>query len=183
MSEIINKGDKYIVLTDFLKFGKNQIVTIDEFKNLNNESFRVIFKEDDKNTWFLPDESNFKKIEENRITEIEPVEETQYIKISGRIERKFDQYAEFDKIVQSATTIYRQKNADYGDSFAKSIQKRGFVAALTRIEDKFQRFDNIVSTGKVEVKNESLEDTLLDMANYAIMTAIEIRRKKFEENK
>jgi hypothetical protein len=108
----------------------------------------------------------------NKITDIEPAE-------------VFNQYDEFDKIVKNASTIYRQKNADYGDSFAKSVQKRGIIAALTRIEDKFQRFDNIVSTGKIEVKNESLEDTLLDMANYCVMTVIELRRKKIlnHENK
>lgn len=115
----------------------------------------------------------------NRITGIDKII-TNDVEIEPN-QSGFDQYAEFDKIVQQQAKVYREKNADYGDSFALSIQKRGFIAALTRIEDKFQRFDNIVSTGKIEVKSESLEDTLLDMANYCIMTAIEIRRQNFEK--
>lgn len=69
---------------------------------------------------------------------------------------------------------YETKNHDYGDSFHKSVTKYGLIAALTRMSDKFERAENLILKSDQFVKNESLEDTLLDLATYAIMTAMEI---------
>ena len=69
--------------------------------------------------------------------------------------------------------LYRQKNADYGDSFGETFGKLGLVSAITRITDKVNRLQSLC-TRAAEVKNESTRDTLLDLANYAIMTIIEL---------
>lgn len=42
-----------------------------------------------------------------------------------------------------------------------------------RLEDKLQRVKNLVRNGSAAVNDESIDDTLLDLANYAIMTLIE----------
>ena len=42
-----------------------------------------------------------------------------------------------------------------------------------RLEDKLQRVKNLVRNGGAAVNDESIDDTLLDLANYAIMTLIE----------
>lgn len=69
---------------------------------------------------------------------------------------------------------YKSKNADYGNSFGDMFQELGIITAVTRIGDKFNRVKTLVKNGKAEVKDESLKDTILDMANYCIMTLIEM---------
>lgn len=69
---------------------------------------------------------------------------------------------------------YIAKNKDYGDSFGKSVRKYGLISALTRMSDKFNRLESLVLNKEQLVENESLQDTLLDLANYCIMTTIEL---------
>ena len=71
--------------------------------------------------------------------------------------------------------MYRRKNHDYGDSFHQSYVEEGIVTALFRIGDKFNRFKQLSKNpDSQQVKDESIKDTLLDLANYAIMTVLEI---------
>lgn len=71
--------------------------------------------------------------------------------------------------------IYTQKNNDYGDSFGKSIKDLGIIAAVTRIYDKMQRIISLTKKDATRlVTDETLKDTLMDMANYCIMTVIEL---------
>ena len=69
---------------------------------------------------------------------------------------------------------YIAKNKDYGDSFAKSIDKYGYVAPVVRMEDKFNRIENWILNPNQEVKSESIIDTLEDLSNYSLMLANEI---------
>ena len=78
-------------------------------------------------------------------------------------------------ICSSLNRIYEKKNHDYGDSFGTSIKTLGVIAAVTRIYDKMQRIISLTkSNEKPQVTDESLLDTLMDMANYCIMTIIEL---------
>ena len=71
---------------------------------------------------------------------------------------------------------YAKKNADYGDSFGKTYRDLGIISAITRINDKFNRLVSLARRpNNQQVLDESISDTLLDMANYAIMTAIELQ--------
>lgn len=70
------------------------------------------------------------------------------------------------------TGVYAKKNSDYGDAFGKSIDKHGMKAAIVRMEDKLGRLDALTSGTDQQVFDEKLEDTVLDLANYAIMTAM-----------
>jgi hypothetical protein len=79
-------------------------------------------------------------------------------------------------ICAELTNTYRKKNADYGNSFSKAVEKYGLVSALTRISDKFNRLESLILHKEQEVKDESVQDTLLDLANYCIMTVMEIRK-------
>jgi len=81
------------------------------------------------------------------------------------------------QICERLNDIYRRKNADYGDSFGKSFAKHGLYSAVIRLEDKFNRLENLVSKN-AEVQDETITDTLLDMANYAIMAIIELEGTK-----
>lgn len=68
---------------------------------------------------------------------------------------------------------YRDKNADYGDSFSKSYQEFGMTAPIIRMSDKMERLKSL-SKAEAKVKDESKRDTLIDLANYAMMTVIEL---------
>lgn len=91
---------------------------------------------------------------------------------------KFERHME---ICKNLNDVYRKKNHDYGDSFSDTYKKLGIISAITRITDKYNRLVSLATKpdNEREVLDESINDTLLDMANYCIMTLIE---KELEEN-
>ena len=68
---------------------------------------------------------------------------------------------------------YEKKNNDYGDSFARVRKEEGHTAILVRLKDKLYRLETILHGAEIKVKDETIEDTLLDMANYCIMELVE----------
>ena len=84
---------------------------------------------------------------------------------------KVDKHA---KICEQLNEIYAKKNHDYGDSFGISFKEEGMAMVRIRLGDKFNRFKTLSRGGEQQVKDESIRDTLIDLANYAIMTLIEI---------
>lgn len=90
---------------------------------------------------------------------------------------KAEQHAE---ICLELNEIYKKKNHDYGDSFGETYRKLGIISAVTRITDKVNRLASLCTKPHDEqrVLDESIEDTLLDAANYCIMTAVELRGAK-----
>lgn len=79
-------------------------------------------------------------------------------------------------IVLGLNELYERKNADYGDSFAQARAEVPFYT-LGKLYDKFSRYKNIVLSGEETKVNETIEDTLLDMANYCIMEVLERRNE------
>lgn len=91
---------------------------------------------------------------------------------TAMMEQKINKHA---KVCDMLHETYVKKNHDYGDSFGKSVQKRGLVAAMVRMEDKWNRLDNLtLHSESMQVKDEAIADTLLDLANYCIMTYMEL---------
>lgn len=72
---------------------------------------------------------------------------------------------------------YINKNHDYGDSFGEMFQELGIITAVTRIGDKYNRLKSLAKKEEACVKDETIVDTLLDMANYCIMSVIELQEK------
>jgi hypothetical protein len=85
---------------------------------------------------------------------------------------KGDQHQELCKKLNDT---FRKKNEDYGDSFGKQFAEYGELSAAIRLEDKLARFKQLIKN-QAKVKDESKIDTLLDMANYAIMTVMELEK-------
>ena len=76
--------------------------------------------------------------------------------------------------------LYEKKNRDYGDSFHKTYLEESMAMARIRLTDKLERFKKLTREGGQEVKDESIRDTLIDLANYAIMTVMEMDRESAE---
>lgn len=91
-----------------------------------------------------------------------------------------DKTAKHMTICKQLNQTYQEKNADYGDSFSETYQKLGIISAVTRISDKTNRLISLAGKTEAErmVKIESISDTLLDLANYAIMTLAELEEAK-----
>ena len=96
--------------------------------------------------------------------------------VNKKPKENMDNLADHAGICAELTNTYRKKNADYGNSFSRAVEKYGLVSALTRISDKFNRLESLILHKEQEVKDESVQDTLLDLANYCIMTVMEIRK-------
>lgn len=92
------------------------------------------------------------------------------------------EYQQMKALYAGLLETWRKKNADYGNSFDKGVQKRGYVSALCRIDDKFNRIDELLSSGVQLVDDESVKDTLLDLANYCVMLVRYIQEKENEIN-
>lgn len=89
--------------------------------------------------------------------------------------------------------LTQKKNNDYSGNNDnpflnyESIEKldittteRGF---MVRMLDKYNRINSFIKQGVFLVIEEKIEDTLLDLANYAIMMAAYIKHKKQINNK
>lgn len=86
---------------------------------------------------------------------------------------------DFEQVTSEMRELYKQKNHDYGNSFGRSFQKYGLISAITRMSDKWERIDSLCQK-QAEVKDESIRDTLIDLANYCVMTIMELDKKKAE---
>lgn len=86
----------------------------------------------------------------------------------------------YDAIFAEAKALALRKNADYGNENITSLGEEG---VFVRMHDKVARLKQLVWNRKTgEVKTESVEDTYLDLLNYAIF-ALMLRRGTFESDK
>lgn len=75
--------------------------------------------------------------------------------------------------------LYSVKNERYGDSFSNSYKQWGIASPVIRLQDKMNRICELTKNPKLEAEtDESLYDSIIDLANYAIMTAMELEEVK-----
>lgn len=85
----------------------------------------------------------------------------------------------FGNLAKQITKTYEKKDTDYKGSYHESVERYGYVAGIVRMSDKFHRAENLLIGGKEALVNdESAVDTLLDLASYSIMLAIEVINRK-----
>lgn len=86
--------------------------------------------------------------------------------------------------LESMKNLYLKKNHDYGDSVSKTFDEYGLVSFLVRMDDKMNRIKTLNKIQDTAVRGEKIEDTLLDLANYAILalTEIEFRKNRLLQN-
>jgi hypothetical protein len=84
-----------------------------------------------------------------------------------------DRQEQLQKVHSEALELFKKKNADYGDAFAKY----GTTGVIMRMGDKIERFVSITKTGINLVETEGLRDTLIDLHNYAAMAIMLLDEK------
>lgn len=82
----------------------------------------------------------------------------------------------FREITNSMAKLYEIKNNDYGNSFTDLYKEFGLTSSIIRLTDKLNRLKSLNKNTQL-VKDESIRDTLLDCANYCIMTVMEMENK------
>ena len=90
----------------------------------------------------------------------------------------------FKVITDEMLDLYEIKNKNYGDSFSKQFQEYGLTSVCIRLEDKLNRLKSLnkqISEAKngivdIDVDDESIKDTLIDLANYSVLAIMEISK-------
>lgn len=88
----------------------------------------------------------------------------------------------FIKYTNYLADTLQEKNLAYGDSFTKTMDNWGLEALGIRLSDKLSRIASLVKQGKLKENDESLEDTLLDLAGYAVLGIKYLKEHKDELN-
>ena len=83
----------------------------------------------------------------------------------------------YGSLLDKLFTTYKAKDADYGSSFAEMFDELGIDYAYGKLREKMNRIKVLRSKPNM-VENEGLEDALLDTAGYAILTLVELKKRK-----
>lgn len=102
--------------------------------------------------------------------------------MNTEMEKRMGMHAELCDFLKD---LHRRKNIDYGDSFHQSYLEEGKAMIRIRLGDKLNRFKELSRKNKEEqlVNDESMRDTLLDLANYALMAVVEMDYEAESEKK
>ena len=102
---------------------------------------------------------------------LESVEE-KYVKSINTDEGK-DYSTKYKDTAYKLGELLERKNNDYGSSTKKSFDRLGVVSLASRLYDKYNRFEQLAVKGvDQKVNDESVIDTLMDLAGYAIQSAV-----------
>lgn len=74
--------------------------------------------------------------------------------------------------------LYENKNEDYGSSAHATFLEEGWASFRVRLSDKLNRFKTLTKDKRQKVNDESIRDTLIDLAGYSIMAIMELDFKK-----
>lgn len=92
-----------------------------------------------------------------------------------------DQEKRFKEITEEMNALYQKKNADYGDSFHQAWKKFGRTVGLVYMDAKMNRITQLLAHPEAQqVHSEKIEDTLIDLANYAVLTIMEEQHLGYE---
>ena len=83
----------------------------------------------------------------------------------------------YGSLLDKLFTTYKAKDADYGSAFAEMFDELGIDYAYGKLREKMNRI-KVLRTQPNMVENEGLEDALLDTAGYAILTLVELKKRK-----
>lgn len=90
-----------------------------------------------------------------------------------------DEVVQFANEAKQCVELYSKKNHDYGNSFDKGMDNIGMAYGVGRIYDKMNRLITLTKE-KIQVKDESIDDTLRDLACYSMMM-LAYRKRQIEK--
>lgn len=130
---------------------------------------RISDIEDDVCKCFLKDEERFLYL---TIPFIEPFFKEDDWKLASCKE------IEFTKLTRQMLETFKKKNADYGDSTTQTFKEFGLMSYAVRLNDKLNRVKSFCKKGVLEVKEEKIIDTLMDMSAYCLLAVMDIKNQK-----
>ncbi len=83
----------------------------------------------------------------------------------------------YGSLLDKLFATYKAKDADYGSAFAEMFDELGIDYAYGKLREKMNRIKALRKKPNM-VENEGLEDALLDTAGYAILTLVELKKRK-----
>ena len=90
-----------------------------------------------------------------------------------------DEVVQFANEAKQCVELYSRKNHDYGNSFDKGIDNIGMAYGVGRIYNKMNRLITLTKK-EAQVKDESIDDTLRDLACYSMMM-LAYRKRQIEK--
>ena len=93
-----------------------------------------------------------------------------------------DNIEKFKILTANMAALYEEKNRNYGNSFDKSLDEDGLLVSKIRLGDKYNRFCSLLKQNSKGTTDESIVDTLVDLANYAIMTVMWIKNQQSDKD-
>ena len=90
-----------------------------------------------------------------------------------------DEVVQFANEAKQCVELYSRKNHDYGNSFDKGMDNIGIAYGVGRIYDKMNRLITLTKK-EAQVKDESIDDTLRDLACYSMMM-LAYRKRQIEK--
>ena len=187
-------GEYYINKIGFFTEHNNVVFTVESVgKNLRDEICRISFSSTDDRfdkayTW-LPLEYIMKNGEKT----VSPQKERELCRDDNKgfclkpkklIAEFIKEHPEGDSkkfcdIIVDMYNTYKAKSHDYGNSFAELFEECGMTYAYGHMKEKLERVKSLMKN-EAKVKGEGMKDSLLDLANYAILTVMELERKEGE---
>lgn len=113
------------------------------------------------------------KLKEIEVCDIDPIDVEP---LNFEIDCSNIEIETFKSITDEMSELYAKKNADYGNSFDKGMETIGMAYGVGRMYDKMNRIINLTKGHEAKVKDEKLEDTVLDLANYSVMLLSYLKR-------
>ena len=102
----------------------------------------------------------------------------EYVAPECKIDEKCAVPGDFDGICHDLMALHARKNKDYGNAAHESYKEFGLISYVIRLNDKMKRLKSLTKPGaEISVKGESIEDTLMDLAAYAIMAIESLRNE------
>lgn len=80
--------------------------------------------------------------------------------------------SKLEDVYQELLDTVIRKNIDYGSSFDKGVADFGVPGFLIRLYDKENRIKSLMTQDSEALVQESMYDTLLDLAGYSLLTLI-----------
>ena len=164
MLEVVKRDDcKDCFFRDRVECGAMSPMCCSE--DVRNDDTSIIYK--------LAEKCKTKDMEQKTEINVEGTGET-FVTLTTKHHSNEDMYRSLlDKLFET----YKAKNSDYGNAFAEMFDELGIDYAYGKLREKMNRI-KVLRNKPNMVDNEGLEDALLDTAGYAILTLVELKKRK-----